>query len=99
MKKCRICGTEVTPFFDFGKMPIGNAFVTEEEFFNEYFYHMQVAVCSSCFTMQVLDVPDPQKMFHNNYAYFASTSAYMSDHFRIMSESLISKFVSEKNPL
>ncbi|MAI12321.1 MAG: hypothetical protein CBD27_12105, partial [Rhodospirillaceae bacterium TMED167] len=41
-------------------MPIGNAFVTEEEFSNEYFYHMQVAVCATCFTLQVLDVPDPQ---------------------------------------
>ena len=98
MKKCRICSAEVIPFLDFGKMPIGNAFVKEKEFLNEFFYHMQVAVCSSCFTMQVLDVPDPQKMFHDSYAYFASTSAYMLDHFRMMSESLISKFVSEKNP-
>ena len=98
MKKCRICTAEVTPFFDFGNMPIGNAFVTEEEFSNEYFYHMQVAVCATCFTLQVLDVPDPQKMFHDNYAYFASTSAYMSDHFRIMSGALISNFVSEKSP-
>ena len=96
MKKCRICSAEVIPFLDFGKMPIGNAFVKEKEFLNEFFYHMQVAVCPSCFTMQVLDVPDPQKMFHDSYAYFASTSAYMLDHFRMMSESLISKFVSEK---
>lgn len=79
-------------------MPIGNAFVTEDQFVAEYFYHMQVAVCESCFTLQVIDVPDPDAMFHDHYAYFASTSQYMTEHFRQMSENLMTKYVSDDAP-
>lgn len=79
-------------------MPICNAFLREDEFDDEYFYRMQVAVCESCFTLQVVDVPDPDKMFHDHYAYFASTSQYMTKHFRQMSEQLISKYVSDESP-
>tara|TARA_R110002124_G_scaffold223408_1_gene388718 strand:+ start:491 stop:1708 length:1218 start_codon:yes stop_codon:yes gene_type:complete len=98
MSKCRLCGCSIEPFIDFGQMPIGNAFLTPDQFDNEYFYHMQVAVCGDCHTLQVVDVPDPDQMFHDHYAYFASTSSYMTEHFRVMAEDLMSKYVSETNP-
>jgi methylation protein EvaC len=97
-KNCRICGIPLRPFMDFGKMPMGNAFLTSDHFDSEYFYHMKVAVCDSCFTLQVIDIPDPDQMFHENYAYFASTSQYMSEHFRAMSEKLIAQYVSDQSP-
>ncbi len=97
-KSCRICGTAISPFIDFGQMPIGNAFVTPDQFESEYFYHMQVAVCEACHTLQVIDIPDPGQMFHDHYAYFASTSSYMSNHFRIMAEDLIARYVSDDAP-
>jgi len=77
---------------------MGNAFLTPEQFDKEYFYHMEVAVCDACFTLQVINIPDPDQMFHENYAYFASTSQYMSNHFRKMSEQLIAKYVSDQSP-
>ncbi len=98
MKTCRICTTPITPFIDFGKMPIGNAFVTKDGFKTEYFYHMQVAVCGSCATLQVIDVPDPDQMFHDHYAYYASTSVFMSKHFKAMAEDIIERFVSKDSP-
>ncbi len=98
MKTCRICATPIAPFIDFGNMPIGNAFVTKDDFKTEYFYHMQVAVCRSCATLQVIDVPDPDQMFHDHYAYYASTSAFMSKHFKAMAEDIIARFVSKESP-
>jgi len=74
---------------------MGNAFLTPDRFDDEYFYHMKVAVCESCCTLQVIDIPDPDQMFHENYAYFAGTSQYMSEHFRVMSEKLMAEYVSK----
>ena len=41
MPKCLICENNYQPFFDFGDMPISNAFATKEELVNEYTFPMQ----------------------------------------------------------
>jgi methylation protein EvaC len=96
-KKCRICSNKVKPFIDFGRMPMGNAFIDQKNLDNEYFYHMRVAVCSSCKTLQLMDIPSPEQMFHDHYAYYASTSEYMKEHFKKMSNDLIHRFSLNKN--
>ena len=82
MKKCLICSNEFKPFVDFGRMPIANAFSTKKELENEYFFTMQVGFCDKCNMVQLLEQPDREKMFHDNYAFFSSTSNYMIDHFK-----------------
>ena len=62
---CRICDHAISPFMDFGDMPIGNGFLSSDEFETEYFYNMKIAVCERCYTFQVVDVPDPKQMFHS----------------------------------
>ena len=96
---CRICDHPISPFMDFGDMPIGNGFLSLDGFETEYFYKMKVAVCDRCCTFQVVEVPDPKQMFHSNYAYFASTSHYMVKHFREMSEKLIDDLKLDENSL
>lgn len=98
MKFCRICGNAIAPFIDFGKMPISNAFLSPDRFADEYFYRMQVAVCSRCATLQVIDVPDPAQMYHDQYAYFASTSQFMVRHFASMADDLVRRFLQEPDP-
>jgi len=98
MTTCRICATSIAPFIDFGEMPIGNAFVARADFDTEYFYRMRVAVCGTCATLQVIDVPDPDRMFHDHYAYFASTSAFMSRHFQELAKDLEGRYLSKESP-
>jgi methylation protein EvaC len=98
MSSCRICNAEITSFMDFGSMPISNGFLKPEQFDDEYFFNMQVGVCSECSTFQLLEVPAPHQMFHDEYAYFASTSKFMTNHFRGMTQDLSARFLTEENP-
>ena len=82
MPQCLICENEYQPFIDFGDMPIANAFATREEAVNEYTFPMQVGFCEHCKMVQLVEQPDRERMFHENYAFFSSTSSYMKEHFK-----------------
>jgi len=88
MPKCLICESEYEPFVDFGDMPIANAFATKEEIENEYTFPMKVGFCESCHMVQLVEQPDREKMFHENYAFFSSTSNYMKEHFKRFADSV-----------
>ena len=88
MNKCLICNNSFNPFVDFGNMPIANAFSTKKELENEYLFSMKVGFCESCNMVQLLEQPDREKMFHDNYAFFSSTSNYMISHFRKFANSV-----------
>ena len=89
MTECLICNHTYEPFLSFGQMPIANNFLTEEQFDNEYFYELRIGVCGHCHMVQLLDQPSRDMMFHENYAYFSSTSAYQVLHFKALSEKII----------
>ena len=88
MSNCLICESEYTPFVDFGNMPIANAFSSKEELIDEYTFPMKVGFCSKCKMVQLVEQPDREKMFHDNYAFFSSTSSYMIDHFQLFANSV-----------
>ena len=90
MKKCLICSNEFSPFIDFGNMPIANGFATKKELRNEYFFPMLVGFCENCNMVQLLEQPDREKMFHDSYAFFSSTSDYMINHFKKFANSVSS---------
>ena len=71
MTKCLVCNNHFNPFVDFGDMPIANAFSLKEELFNEYTFAMKVGFCEKCNMVQLVEQPDREKMFHNNYAFEA----------------------------
>ena len=88
MSKCLICDSEYSSFVDFGVMPIANAFATKEQIKNEYTFPMKVGFCGNCNMVQLVEQPDREKMFHENYAFFSSTSNYMKEHFKLFSNSV-----------
>ena len=90
MNKCLICSNEYRPFVDFGRMPIANAFSSKKELENEYFFDMKVGFCESCKMVQLLEQPNREKMFHDSYAFFSSTSSYMIKHFKKFANSVTS---------
>ena len=89
MYKCRITNDRLTEIFDFGKHPLGNGFLDENQFKDEYFYNMQVGFSNKSKMFQLLKQPDPEKMFHENYAFFSSTSTYMKNHFKKFYEEVL----------
>ena len=81
VENCRFCNHELNKFMSFGEMPIANAFVTKEQISDEYFFELATAFCPHCTLFQLIDQPDPRKLFHDNYAFFAGTSDFMQKHF------------------
>jgi len=88
VSKCLICDSEYSSFVDFGVMPIANAFATKEQIKNEYTFPMKVGFCGNCNMVQLVEQPDREKMFHENYAFFSSTSNYMKEHFKLFANSV-----------
>jgi methylation protein EvaC len=96
---CRICQTPLEPFMSFGRMPIANAFLpSEQDKASEYFYELKPALCPTCKCFQIVEIPKPEQMFHDHYAYFASTSAVMSAHFAAMAADLKARYLTGPDP-
>ncbi len=93
MTKCRISDAPVVEFIDFGKMPLGNGFLSEQEFDSEYFYSMRAGFCEESKMVQLIDQPAPEQMFHDHYAFFTSTSAGMCRHFRQFADDVRGRFL------
>ena len=97
--ECLICSNKISKFLDFGDMPIANGFLKKEEFENEYFFRMETAFCNQCKTFQLLNQPEAQKMFHENYAFYSGTSNYMKVHFEKFYHYVYNNFLNnKKNP-
>jgi methylation protein EvaC len=79
-------------------MPIANAFLTPEEFKDEYFFELQVGFCPTCAMVQLVAQPDREMMFHEHYAFFSSTSARMAEHFKKFAELVTKEYVKSPNP-
>lgn len=98
MKKCLICSNAIEPFISFGQQPIANGFLTEDNFNKEYFFHMQVAHCPACNMVQLIDTPDKEMMFNENYAFFSGTSQAMKQHFKEFALDVQEHFLSNDDP-
>lgn len=98
MKTCLICSALVSPFIDFGNMPLGNGFLPPAEFSQEYFFPMRVGFCQACGMVQLLDQPDRERMFHENYAFFSGTSSHMARHFKGFADHVITDYLQTATP-
>ena len=86
---CLVCKGETSKFLDLGKQPIANGFLTPEQFKDEYFFNMEVALCKTCSMVQLVSQPDRSRMFHENYAFYSSTSSHMASHFERFANEVI----------
>ena len=80
---------KLKPVVDFGKMPIANAFLMPEKFKNEYFYDMILGYDPKTQAIGLVNTVPPDKMFHDHYAFYSSTSKGMQMHFRQTAEKLL----------
>ena len=98
---CLVCENELSEFINFGRMPIANNFSRVKLGDNQYTFEMRVASCNECGTVQLVDQPDREQMFHENYAFYSSTSTAMDLHFKNLRDKLMSLFDNqgERNAL
>jgi methylation protein EvaC len=92
--RCRVCDAPISAFMSFGRMPIANGFLTEEEIPNEYFFELAPAFCDRCNTFQLIEQPHPDKMFHGHYAFYSSTSRYMQLHFDAFAKTVMADILT-----
>src|SRR6185437_2274669 len=91
---CRVCGARIGAFMSFGRMPIANGFLTAPEIADEYHFELAPAFCDACSMFQLVEQPQPDRMFHGNYAFYSSTSRYMQAHFERFAQAVWSKFLA-----
>jgi methylation protein EvaC len=94
---CRVCNGGIAPFMSFGRMPIANGFLRPDKTENEYFFELAPAFCEVCGMFQLLEQPDPQKMFHEQYAFYSSTSRYMQAHFEAFAHAVINSVLAGRD--
>ncbi|MDB4945224.1 MAG: SAM-dependent methyltransferase [Labilithrix sp.] len=95
---CLVCKTPIEPFIDFGRMPIANGFLTQAEVADEWFFDLRVGYCSTCHMVQLTELVDRERMFHDQYAFFSSTSTRMAEHFKRFAEDVKASWGDEKDP-
>src|SRR5262249_12624020 len=93
---CRVCSAKIAPFMSFGRMPIANGFVPPDEANNEYFFELAPVFCEACGMFQLLEQPRPEKMFHEQYAFYSSTSRYMQAHFEAFAHAVMNTVLAER---
>jgi methylation protein EvaC len=98
MKPCLVCERPIEPFLSFGKMPIANGFLSPDQFANEYFFELKVAFCEHCRMVQLAELVERERMFHENYAFFSSTSTRMAQHFQEFASWLRQTYLTDDDP-
>jgi methylation protein EvaC len=94
MSRCRVCNVHIEAFMSFGRMPIANGFLVASEIPNEYFFELAPAFCGACGMVQIVEQPQPEKMFHGQYAFFSSTSRHMQTHFEGFANAVMGEVLS-----
>lgn len=82
--KCRSCErTDLTIFLDLGEMPPSDRLLTEEQLAQpEPTYPLEVAFCSNCSLVQILETVSPEILFTDTYQYYSSFSDTLLKHSR-----------------
>jgi methylation protein EvaC len=82
----------------FGRMPIANGFLSREEFEREIFYDLQIAFCPACTMVQLAELVEPCRLFHERYAFFSSTSVRMAKHFEEFARQVMATIEEGRDP-
>jgi SAM-dependent methyltransferase len=98
---CRSCGSpELTIFLQLGNLPPSDALLREEDLSKEESrYPLDVAFCSNCSLVQILETVPPEKLFSESYVYFSSFSDALLAHSRDNVERLVASRKLDKSKL
>jgi SAM-dependent methyltransferase len=82
MPRCRSCGgNELSTFLSLGDMPLSDGLLAPEDLKQtEPRYPLDVAFCSSCALVQILETVPPETLFGADYPYFSSFTDALLEH-------------------
>lgn len=80
---------KLNPVINFGRMPIANAFCTRDQFASEFFYNLVLGFDPKTKAIGLVNPLPLKKMFHDNYAFYSSTSKGMQVHFAQTAKKLL----------
>jgi SAM-dependent methyltransferase len=82
--RCRSCGgEELSLFLSLGDMPLSDALLAPADLERaERRYPLDVAFCSSCALVQILETVPPEQLFGADYPYFSSFTDALLEHSR-----------------
>lgn len=88
---CRSCGqTGLQVFLDLGRTPLADRLLTEEQVkLPEPHHRLEVAFCSKCSLVQILETVPPEVLFCDEYPYYSSFSPSLLEHSRSNAMDLI----------
>jgi SAM-dependent methyltransferase len=91
---CRSCGSEkLSIFLSLGDLPLSDGFLEARQLVdNEPRYPLDVAFCSSCSLVQILETVPPEELFGADYPYFSSFTDTLLRH----SEANVTERISER---
>lgn len=77
---CSACGyDDLELFLDLGLSPIADAYTTTVDETSPT-YPLQLAVCTGCWLVQLLEVVDPETLFGTGYSFYSSASPPLSEY-------------------
>lgn len=83
-------------FLDLGKQPLGNKFLSEEQFDTEFFYNLKVAFDDDTKLVSIKEFVAPEQIFDAEYPYWTSQSVPMIEHFKETADMLKEEFKPNK---
>ncbi len=95
-KECRICkSTELVKFLSLGNHPPVDNFIERGMIEKEKKYPLEVYFCNNCKLVQLLDIVQPEELFHSRYAFFSSASPPLVKHFKEYAEEIKKTFLNK----
>jgi SAM-dependent methyltransferase len=91
---CRSCGSrDLSIFLSLGDLPLSDCLLEARQLIdNEPRYPLDVAFCSSCSLVQILETVPPEKLFGADYPYFSSFTDTLLRH----SEANVNERINER---
>jgi ubiquinone/menaquinone biosynthesis C-methylase UbiE len=89
---CSSCGyNDLHTFLDLGLSPIADAYTATRDEQVEM-HPLQLAVCTGCWLVQLLEVVDPKTLFGTGYSFYSSASAPLSDYHAAYAEDIFQRY-------
>lgn len=100
MNTCLNCKTKnLIRILDFGKIPISNNFVKENQISNIKKYKLGLNFCKKCYLIQNSKLINNKKIFNKDYLYHSSYSKSWLQHAKNLSDYCIKKYKLNQNSL
>jgi SAM-dependent methyltransferase len=88
---CRSCGADdLRPVLSLGRTPLAELLLTEDDLGDsEPLYLLELAFCSSCALVQLIDTVDPELLYGGDYPYYTSVAGGLVRHFEASAKQIL----------